>query len=146
MNTKKVIKYTAISVFSIAFLFFATLIVHIAVMVKGKTPLASANTQLARIDLGNNVNNEAAVQLESDIRSLPGVKSTYYNPQTHILVYSFDNKILSADQVYQSQVASKSISAAKYVVSASDATKGCPAMDHNSFYARLTRVVSSVVN
>ncbi|RQO31876.1 hypothetical protein DBR32_03465 [Taibaiella sp. KBW10] len=146
MNIKKVIKYTSISVFSLAFLFFATLIIHIAVMVKGKTPQASATTQLARVDFGAQVGAQDVAAIESDLKATPGIKSTYYNPQTRVLVYSFDNKQLNADQVFQSRISSKNIDAVKYTVAASDLMKGCPAMDHNSFYARLTRAVSAVVN
>ncbi|WP_222165243.1 hypothetical protein [Edaphocola aurantiacus] len=146
MTIKKGIKYTAISLFSLGFLLFATLIVHIAVMVKGKKPLASEHTQLARIDFSAAADPRTITEIEQSIGTLPGVQSTYYNPATHTLVYAFNNKLQNAAEVYQSQVTSRNIDALKYTVSAADAAKGCPAMDNNSFYGRLTKTVSSIVN
>ena len=146
MTIKKGIKYTAIGVFSLAFLLFATLIVHIAVMVKGKKPLASEHTQLARIDFSTAADPETITEIEQSIGALPGVQSTYYNPATHTLVYAYNNKLQNAADVYQSQIRSRKVDALKYTVSAADATKGCPAMNDNSFYGRLTKTVSSIVN
>lgn len=146
MTIKKGIKYTAISLLSLGFLLFATLIVHIAVMVKGKKPLASEHTQLARIDFSRTADPAAIADIEQSIGALPGVQSTYYNPDTRILVYAYNNKLQDAAQVYQSQVSSRNIDALKYTVSAADAAKGCPAMNNNSFYGKLTKVVSSIVN
>ena len=146
MTIRKGIKYTVISLFSLAFLLFATLIVHIAVMVKGKKPLSSEQTQLARIDFPPATDPQVISEIEQSIKALPGIESTYYNPTTHILVYAYNNKQQSAAQVYESQVSARNIDALKYTVSAADATKGCPVMNDKSFYGRLTKTVSSIVN
>lgn len=146
MTIKKGIKYTAISVFSLGFLLFATLIVHIAVMVKGNKPLASEHTQLARIDFPQNTDPSVMTKVEQSIKSLDGVQSTYYNPATQILVYAYNNKVQNAENIYQSQIVARNINALKYTVSAADAAKGCPAMNNNSFYGRLTRTISAIVN
>lgn len=55
MKTKKLIKRGVIVVLGAAFLLFATLIIHIAVMVQGKSPLPLATTQIARIDFNEEI-------------------------------------------------------------------------------------------
>lgn len=146
MTIKKGIKYTAIGIFSLGILLFATLLIHIAVMVKGKKPLSSEQTQLARIDFPPATDPVVISEIEQSIKALPGIQSTYYNPATHILVYAYNNKQQSAAQVYESQVSARNVDALKYTVSAADATKGCPAMNDKSFYGRLTKTVSAIVN
>lgn len=146
MSIRKKIKIAALTVSGIALLLFAVLIVHIAVMVKGRSPLSQPTVQMARIDFKQNLEPARAVSIENRIRSLKGVKATYFNPGSHIMIYTFDNRQNNAEHIYREAVKPSGIVAVRYVPSSKELASGCPAMDGNSFYGKLTDIVASIIN
>lgn len=143
---KKTLKIAIFSIAGIAFLFFATLIVHIVIMVKNKAPLANATIQMARADFNEPIDAIAATKIQNEIKMQAGVKSTYFNSNSNILVYTFDNRANDAQDIYNNAIKNSGFASERHIVSAEDATKGCPAMDNKSFYGKLTKVVTSIVN
>lgn len=146
MSIKKKVKIALFGVLGLFFLLFATLIIHIAVMVKGRSPLSEPTVQMARVDFKQQAAPAKIAAVEARIRSLKGVKATYFNQQSNILIYTFDNRRNNAENIYLEAVKPSGMIAAHYVPSSKDLAFGCPAMNGNSFYGKLTDIVSSVVN
>ncbi len=146
MKLNKKIKVVAFSLLGLAFLFFATLIVHIAVMVKVRPTPAYATIQMARADFREPVDSLSAIRIQNDIKSLKGVQTTYFNAKDYILVYSFDNKVNTARNIYDAAIRNSGFRSARYIVNKTDLAKGCPVMNSNSFYGKLTGVVAGIVN
>lgn len=142
----KKIKIAIYSILGIAVLFAATLLVHIVIMVKNKVPLANATIQMARANFLEPIDSSNAIRIQNDIKQQPGVKSTYFNSDTHILIYTFDNKANDAQDIYNKAIKNAGFSSERHIVSAQDAAKGCPVIDDNSFYGKLTKVVTTIVN
>ncbi len=146
MKINKKIKIAIATVSGFAFLFFAALIVHIAIMVKGMQPLSDPTVQMARADFKQPVDSSDGTRIENKIRSLRGVKATYFNLKNYILIYTFDNRLNDAQNIYDKAIKNSGFKSVRYTVSQSDLSKGCPVMNGNSFYGKLTAVVSKVVN
>jgi copper chaperone CopZ len=146
MKINKKIKVALGLVLGLAFLLFATLIVHVVVMVKGKPPLAMATIQMARADFQEPVDASGAAAIQNNIKKLPGVKDTYFNVKDHIVTYTYDNKLNSAQNIYDAAIGNSGYKSRRYLVSRSDLAKGCPVMNSNSFYGKLTDIISGIVN
>lgn len=146
MKTKKIIKRGIIVSLGVGFLFVATLLIHIVVMVQGKSPLPFATTQIARIDFNEEINPTQAQIIEDKFREFQGVKSTHFNLDDGILVYTFDNRLNDSKQIYDGFMKESNLLGSRYIVSEEDLSRGCPAIDNDSFYGKLTQVVSKVVN
>lgn len=146
MKTKKLIKRGVIVVLGAAFLLFATLIIHIAVMVQGKSPLPLATTQIARIDFNEEISPTQAEIIQDKFKEFQGVKSTHFNIQDGILIYTFDNRLNDTKQIYDGFMKGSNLLCSRYVVSEEELSQGCPAIENDSFYGKLTQVVAKVVN
>jgi hypothetical protein len=146
MKISKKVKILSGSILGLAFLLFATLIVHIAIMVRGRAPLPFATVQMARADFREAVDSASAIRIQNNIKRLKGVQSTYFNLKDYVLVYTFDNKVNTAQGIYDEAIRNAGFRSVRYVVSASDLTKGCPVMNNNSFYGKLTETVANIVN
>ncbi len=146
MTIKKKLKVAAASLLGITFLFTAVLLIHIVVMIKNRKPLPAATLQMARADFKQAVPDQVMHNIEQSVSRQKGVKATYYNAGSRILIYSYDNKINTADAIYASAIEPSGILVARHLVTQSEAATGCPAMDDHSFYGKLTRMVDRVVN
>ena len=142
----KKLKIAIYSILGIAVIFVATLLIHIVIMVKNKVPLANATIQMARADFNEPVDSMSAIKIQNDIKKQAGIKSTYFNLNSNILVYTFDNRDNDADQIYNAAIKNSGYSSQRHIVSAEDAANGCPVIDNKSFYGKLTNVVTSIVN
>lgn len=145
-SLNKKIKIGLFSILGIAFLLFAVLIVHIAVMVHQKGELPLATVQMARADFQAPIDSVQALQIQHDIQTLNGVKSTYFNVKDDIVIYTFDNRRNTAQDIFDKAIKTSGFPVVRYTVSEKDLAKGCPVMNDNSFYGKLTAVVSKFVN
>ncbi|PSK93200.1 hypothetical protein B0I18_102170 [Taibaiella chishuiensis] len=146
MTMKKKLKVAAGSLLGIMFLFSAVLLIHIVVMVKNRKPLPAATLQMARADFKQPVPDQVMQTIQQAVSRQKGVKETYYNAGSRMLVYTYDNKVNTAEAIYASAIRPSGMSSERHLVSQSEATKGCPAMDNHSFYGKLTNMVARVVN
>lgn len=144
IKTKKRIKISLLSAFGIVFLLFALLIVHVVIMVK-KGGTHNAGIQLARVDFKQNLDSAQALAVQEKFRSEKGVKSTYYNYKDNILIYAFDDRQNNSQAIYNAAVKSSTLHSTRYIVAAADMNKGCPAMNANSFYGKLSSFVYNIV-
>jgi hypothetical protein len=146
MKINKKLKIVSVSQLGLVFLFFAVLIVHIAIMVKGRPAPANAMIQMARADFREPVDAQSAAKIQNNIKSLKGVESTYFNLKDHIVVYTYNNKVNTAQHIYDVAIKDVGFRSVRYTVSQNDLSKGCPVLNNNSFYGRLTEKVASIVN
>jgi hypothetical protein len=146
MKINKKIRIIILSVLGITFLFFAVLLVHITMMVKEMRDLPYATIQMARADFKQPVDSIHALQIENKVLKQEGVKSAYFNPKDYTLVYTFDNRVNNAKKIYDNAVKNDGFKSARYIVSASDLSKGCPVMNDNNFYGKLTAFVGKFIN
>lgn len=145
MKIKKIIRWAVIGIGGLAFLLFATLIVHIAIMVKTRPPLANATLQIARADFLQPVDSLNAVKMEKKVRGIKGVESTYFNLKDYSLVYTFDNRLNTAGHIYDEAIKDPEFPSKRYIVSTADLQKGCPVMSDHSFYGKLTAAVTKII-
>lgn len=146
MKIRKKIKIGLISVLSAVALLFIVLIVHIGIMVHERGALPMATIQMARVDFQNPITPLQAKNIEADFKHYKGVKSTHFNVKNGILIYTFDNRKNSTKAIYSNFEKENSLPCSRYVVSDEDLSHGCPAMNSNSFYGKLTNVISKIVN
>lgn len=142
----KKVKIAIFSLLGVAVLFFAVLLVHIVIMVKNRPPVENATIQMARADFNEPIDATAATKIQNEIKEQPGVKSTYFNSKTNILVYTFDNRDNDAQDIYNKTIKNSGFASVRKIYSAEESKTGCPVMDNNSFYGKLTKVVTSIVN
>jgi len=146
MSTGKKVKIIITGICGLAFLFSAALLIHIAIMVKGRQPIANATIQMARVDFQVPLDSLEALKIQEDLKSVKGVRSTYFNFKNHILIYTFDNRLNNAQGIYDETIKNSGFPSDRHIVSAKEATQGCPVINNNSFYGKLTAMVSKVVN
>jgi len=146
MKINKKIKIATCSIAGLALLLFAVLIIHIAIMVKSRLPLVNATVQMARADFKQPVDSLSAAQIQDQVKSLKGVKSTYFNSKDHILVYTYDNNQNTAQNIYDKVIKNSGFRSVRYTVSKDDLAKGCPVMGNHSFYGKLTSIMASIIN
>lgn len=131
---------------SLVFLFFAVMIVHIVIMVKNRPPLANETVQLGRADFQQPLDSSSIINIQANIKKLPGVKTTYFNAKDNILVYGYDNRKNTAENIYDGAIRNCGYASVRYTVNASDMANGCPVIDNNSFYGKVTSVIAKIVN
>lgn len=146
MKINKKIKIALLSVLGIVTLLIITLLVHVTIMVKEMRALPDATIQMARADFTQPVDSINAVLIENKVMDQPGVKSTYFNSKDYTLVYTFNNRINNAPNIYNHAIKNDGFSSACFIVSAADLSKGCPVMNDNSFYGKLTVFLGKFVN
>lgn len=146
MTLKKKVKVLLGSILGTTFLLFAVLVAHIVVMVKNRKPLENPTIQMARVDFRQPVHLSDLTKMEHRIKDMNGVKDTYFNQGSNILIYTFDAKLNSAERIYNGAIKNAGFGAEWYVVAKGDEAKGCPAMDNHSFYGKLTSVVENSIN
>ncbi|MGF7230228.1 hypothetical protein [Arachidicoccus sp.] len=146
MKINKKVKIAAGSILGIAFLLFATLIVHVAYMVKKEAKEPFAHVQMSRTDFQQPVDSASALAIQNKIKTLKGVKSTYFNLKDNILIYTFDNRENTAQDIYNNAIKNTGFASSRHIVSSKEMNTGCPVMNPNSFYGKLSTLVAKVVN
>ena len=146
MTIGKKIRWILLGAFGLVCLLFFTLVVHIAVMVYHKGSLPFEHIQMARVDFNAPLDSARIDALQADLLAQNGVKSSFFNTGDHNVVYTFDNRLNSSQNIYRNIFQQASIGAKPYIVSTGDLARGCPVMDNNSFYGKLTAVISKAIN
>ena len=142
---KKKIKIIALSLLGVSVLLFVVLLVHIVIMVKKEGQMPNATLQLARVDFEQPMDSSLVVNIEKKVKSMDGVKNTYYNYTSNILVYGYDNRVNNSKNIFNKAIKKQGFIAHPYVVSAIQANSGCPAMGKNSFYTKITKIIYKIV-
>lgn len=102
--------------------------------------------QLSRIDFSIPIDTLQALTIRNQIASVQGVEAVYVNASQQNVVFTYDNRIVSAAEVLALVRKQPSYGAKLYLVSNSDVGKGCPVIDPNSFSYRTTRFLSSILD
>lgn len=146
MTLGKKIKWALLGVLGISFLLFLTLVIHIGVMVYHKAPLPFEHLQMTRVDFNRPLDSAEISLIKTGLLDQKGVKTTYYNAVDNNVVYTYDNRQNNALNIYQQFFQPANIAAKRYTVSEKDLAKGCPVMNTNSFYGKLTAIISKTIN
>lgn len=144
MKISKTTKWIAGSVLGVIALLFLTLIVHILLV----TPknYDNNNLQLSRIDFKEPIDSAKAKTINSQLRSVDGIKNTHINLKDGILVYSYDVNKVNADQAFEALIQKGNYKATRFVVTDEMKATGCPIMDRNSFSYRFSNGVQKIFN
>lgn len=123
------------------------LVVHIY-MVTHKDKSDQPMIQLSRIDFKQEIDSTEAGRIRSFVAQLEGVKSTYFNVQDNILVYTYALDKQSSTNVYNKLMAYGKYNAERYTVDAATAAKsGCPiGAGKNSVSYHLTSYLGKLFN
>jgi hypothetical protein len=101
--------------------------------------------QLSRIDFQKKPDSLQSREILSFVRSLGGVKSTYFNQKDGILVYTFLQGEQTSENVFRLVMASGNYKAKRYMVDPATAKTGCPVIGKpDSFQGKLVRLISSL--
>lgn len=144
MKINKVTKWIAGSVFGVIVLLFLTLVAHILLV----TPKNYDNNslQLSRIDFKEPIDSAKAKTINSQLRSINGVKNTHINLRDGIVVYSHDVNKVNAEQAFESLLQKGNYKAERFVVTDDMKATGCPIMDRNSFSYRFSNGIQKLFN
>jgi len=132
MKKRKILKILFVS-FSIVSVLFAVLVAHIYMVTKNKMAQPD-DRQLSRIDFTQKPDSMEANKIRSLVAHLDGVESTFFNVKDGILVYTYSLKKQNSIGVYNKVMNSGNYRAKRFVVDASQAPKGCPAMGGNGSF------------
>lgn len=122
----------------------AVLVIHIY-LATHTPPAPGQNRQLSRIDFDQPVDSAEAYRIASLVRRMDGVDATYFNVKDGILVYTYRVGSQTSAGVFDRVVAMGGYKAHRYLVSAEEATKGCPAFaNDNSLRTRLVTFISKL--
>ena len=122
---KKKIWKTIIISFSVAFILFTVLCIHIYVMMKPK-PADASTIAMARIDVKQNINKQDADKISAWLYNHKGVQHVLCNPQTRIVVFSFYPMQVNANKLTAGLSSSLNYKTVRYMPSEQDMMKGCP--------------------
>lgn len=144
MKSNKTIKWIVGSVFGVFILLFLVLVVHILLV----TPKNYDNNslQLSRIDFKEPIDSAKAKTINSQLRSINGVKNTHINLKEGIVVYSHDVNTINAEQTFETLLQKGNYKAERFVVTDAMKATGCPIMDRNSFSYRFSNGIQKLFN
>jgi len=144
MKINKKIKWIAGSILGITALLFVALVVHILLV----TPKNYDNNslQLSRIDFKEPIDSVKAKHINAQLRSIDGVKNTFFNIEDGTLVYSHDLNKVDAEQAFETLMQKGNYKAERFVVTDAMKNTGCPIMDRNSFSYRFSNGIHKLFN
>ena len=140
MKVSKKIKIIIGSLLGTVMILFIILVIHIA---KARR-LENATIQVSRIDFDEPFDSVAAVAVEKNIQSIPGVKSDVI-VKRNVVVYFHDNRVADSKKIYEQLMAKGDYDAKRFVLPNSLASKQvCPVMNQNSFYYKFSTAVQRI--
>lgn len=143
MKRRKIFKVLLISS-GVLVLLFAVLIAHIYAVTKDR--YSSTQIQISRIDFTNKPDSALASEVISYMHSIKGVNHVYFNIPAGTMVYGYNSGALDSRRVYADLIKHGNYEAKPFIVSATDATKGCPVFDKNSTGARFSKFIYKLFN
>ena len=142
MRINKKIKIVLLSVFGLAFLFFAILVYHIA----NARPIESATIQISRIDFDKPFDSLSTAKVKKHLLSIDGVKSDII-VKNNVVVYFHDNRVADSKKVFNQLMQKENYKASRFVLPANLARKQvCPVIKKDGLSYKFTKFVQSVFN
>jgi hypothetical protein len=137
---KRVLLFSTATVMAL----FLVLLVHVVWVVKEKKKDPAATLSLSRVDFPSTVTADLQSVVIREVKAQPGVRSVLWNDRDHSLLYGFDNRQTSASAIFNAAVHPFVPGSKRAIVSAAEATQGCPALGGHSFYGKLVRFASYI--
>jgi hypothetical protein len=142
MKKKRLLKI-AIWMTSSCVVLIGVLLIHIYMVTRPIDYGANATIQMSRIDFKQPVAATEVIKIQAFVKQLPGVKNAVFNTDSGILIYTYQNEQQNSLNVYTKLMNYRNYKAERFVVTASQASNGCPVMnDKNSFNGKLTAYIS----
>jgi hypothetical protein len=117
---KKLIYFTLVLIAAIA----VSLAFHLQ-DVKSRASVESTK-QLGRIDIAEEYYTQEALNIVSEIKTIPGVTHSFYNPQSRRLIFSFNPQEHDTEEIFQAFKAKTNAKASLYQPSGKLAQSECP--------------------
>jgi hypothetical protein len=142
MKTGKKIRIAIVSFIGTSLLLFIILVAHIA----SARQVENATIQVSRIDFDKPFDSIGAIEIKSNIQSIPGVKSDVI-VKGNVLVYFHDNKITNSKKVFDALMTKGNYNAKRFEVPVSLASKSvCPVMNEDGVSYKFTKAVQQIFN
>ena len=141
MKSKIVIKWGILSLATIVLL-SGILVIHIY-QATHKKKEAYDMRQLSRIDFSQSLTETDVTNIKSFVGKMNGVDHVFYN--NGILVYSYTLNQQTSENVFNQLIRFGHYKAKRYVVSETQATKGCPVFnDKQSMSFKFTNFIANL--
>ncbi|HMQ49792.1 MAG TPA: hypothetical protein PKA00_20295 [Saprospiraceae bacterium] len=135
------VKKNKFLLWSIALLFLftlSTLSFAIALYANRHADMAGKSSlQLSRIDFKETIDPVLAQSVKNSIAKTEGVNHVYFNESDGILVFSHDNRIQSADQIFENIQSNYDLNMERFVVSDEMAQGSCPVTGQHSILLKV---------
>jgi len=136
---KKIAKW---SIGTVAALFII-LVIHLVIVMK---PVAydNINIQLAKVELDEERDSTARAMIYNKIISIEGVKSAKYFEASNSIVVSYDNNVMTNEQLLSKINQESKEMASLKTPSAQELASGCPIKDKNSMSYRFSVLIQNI--
>ena len=136
---KKIAKW---SLGTVAALFFI-LVLHLVIVMK---PVAydNVNIQLAKVELDDQQDSTTRSMVYAKIMDIEGVKSAKYFESSNSIVVSYDNNVLTNEQLLSQINLESSETVSLKTPSAQELASGCPIKDKNSMSYRFSVLIQNI--
>lgn len=135
------VKKNKFLLYSIALLFLftlSTLSLSIALYASRYADMAGKSSmQLSRIDFKETIDPAMAQSVKNSIAKTGGVHHVYFNESDGILVFSHDNRVKSADQIFEKLQNDYDLNMERFVVSDEMAQGSCPVTGQHSILLKV---------
>jgi hypothetical protein len=145
---KKIIIRIAAGIVGVTFILFVVLCVHLYGIAKRRDAEKGNLTQLSRIDFKQPIDSVNALKVKNFVGSIPEVKGTYFNIPAGLLVYGYAPGAIKPQEVFDKVMnfTDHKYKAERYIVTAEQMKKGCPAGMDNSFSMGLANLLFKIFN
>lgn len=147
MKTKKLkIIFAGLAVTIV--LLFGVLCVHLYAIAKKTHENPNNKIQLSRIDFKEKVDSAEAMKIKNYVRTLEGVQGAHFNLAHGTLVYGYILGTQTPQEVYQKAMdfSQHKYKAERYIVSAEQLKRGCPAGMDNTMVMRFSNFLYNSFN
>jgi hypothetical protein len=142
MKINKKVKVAVGSFLGVVLFLFIILVAHVATAKR----LDSSTIQVSRIDFDKPFDSISKIEIEKNIRSIPGVKSEVI-VKRNVVVYFHDNRVADSKKVFGALMKKGNYNAKPFILPAGLENKQvCPVMNHNSFYYKFSTAVQRIFN
>lgn len=133
---RKMIKKILVGAASVCTLLVVVLCIHIYIVTRPK-PADPKALAMARIDFKQDITQDDADKITTWLYQQKGVDHVLCNAATNIAVFTFHPALVKADDIVSNFKTATDYKASRFVPSAEDMQKGCPAMATNTFSGKV---------
>ncbi|MGB6036937.1 MAG: hypothetical protein WBG42_11765 [Cryomorphaceae bacterium] len=133
---KKTIQKLVYFTLALASIIAISLAIHIYSVMEVKPK--AAQTQLGRIDIRESIDASNSEMIKSDLKKVEGVTHTFLNADSKRLIFSFNPKKHSPEEIFEAFSERSRVNAVLYTPSSKLASSGCPINKDQSVLAEIS--------